>query len=53
MTWKAIAAEVGDGVTSSSLTRLASGGRVSIFLLAAASAWLDEPMETFTRVDEG
>jgi hypothetical protein len=50
MTWKAVAAELGDGISTASLTRLEAGGRVSIQLLAAAAAWLDEPMATFTRV---
>jgi hypothetical protein len=53
LTWKALARELGDGVAPSSLTRLKDGGRVSIYLLAAASAWLDEPIEAFTRVVEG
>jgi hypothetical protein len=53
LTWKAIAAELGAGVAPSSLTRLKDRGRVSIHLLAAAAAWLDEPMETFTRLTDG
>jgi len=48
LTWKAIAGEL--GVSPGSLTRLRDGGRVSIHLLAAAAAWLDTPMEAFTRV---
>jgi hypothetical protein len=50
MTWKAVAADLGDGISAASLTRLESGGRVSIQLLATAAAWLDEPMATFTQV---
>lgn len=50
MTWKAVAAGLGEGISAASLTRLESGGRVSIQLLAAAAAWLDEPMATFTTV---
>jgi hypothetical protein len=53
LTWKAIATEVGEGVSPGMLTRLKDGGRVSIHLLAVAAAWLDEPMETFTHVAEG
>jgi hypothetical protein len=52
MTWKAIAGELGEGVSTATLTRLKAGGRVSIHLLAVAAAWLDEPMEAFTRVAE-
>jgi hypothetical protein len=52
-TWTAIARDLGPGITPTSLKRLAAGGRVSIHLLAAAAAWLDEPIEAFTRVVEG
>jgi hypothetical protein len=52
MTWKAVAADLGDGISAASLTRLETGGKVSIQLLAAAAAWLDEPMAAFTRVSE-
>jgi hypothetical protein len=52
MTWKAIAGELGEGVSPAALTRLRDGGRVSIHLLAVAAVWLDEPMEAFTRAAE-
>jgi hypothetical protein len=48
--WKEIAADIGPGITPASLTQLAEGGRISINLLAALAAWLDEPIDTFTRV---
>jgi len=50
LTWAAVADELGCG-SAGSLTRLAKGGRISIQLLAAAAAWLDEPIERFTRFE--
>jgi hypothetical protein len=52
LTWAAMAAEIGTGVTAASLTRLANGGRISINLFAALAAWLDEPIDNFTYVSE-
>ena len=52
-TWTAIARELGPGITPAALTRLAGGGRVSIHLLAAAAAWLDQPIQAFTHVLDG
>ena len=52
LSWRAVAAELGEGITAASLGRLETGGRVSIQLVAAVAAWLDEPMAAFTRVVE-
>lgn len=50
LTWTAVAEELGCG-SPGMLTRLAKGGRISIQLLAAAAAWLDEPIARFTRLE--
>jgi hypothetical protein len=50
LSWKAVASQLGEEISAASLTRLESGGRVSIQVLAAVAAWLDEPMAAFTRV---
>ena len=52
-TWTAIARELGSGITTGALSRLAGRGRVSIHLLAAAAAWLNEPIAAFTRALDG
>lgn len=49
LTWRQVAAAVGDGVAPRMLTRLAGGGRMSIQLLVAVAAWLDCPIDRLTR----
>jgi transcriptional regulator with XRE-family HTH domain len=49
LTWRQVAAELGDGVAPGMLTRLAGGGRMSIQLLVAAAAWLGCPIDRLTR----
>lgn len=49
--WQAVADEIGSEASGSSLAKLATGRRISIGLLAAAAAWLDEPIVHFTRLD--
>lgn len=52
LTWTDIASAIGTEVSPSSLTRLAKGGRISINLLAALAAWLNEPIDAFTTLTD-
>lgn len=51
LSWQALAIELGGETSGTSLSKMASGKRISIGVFVAAAAWLDEPTVRFTTLE--